>query len=490
MSRLYGASLLLAFAVLIAAPASAQITGHPIEISGGAGAVAPDARARIESGPATMGSLGWRWLPNLTLEGQATFGPSHADTLPHQKHNLTYGGLDARWNLTRAESRSVPFVLLGVGYGLSHTTGHPPDKLARGAGSIGLGLLQTVFNQRTYLRVQVRDEFFREREALTFSNHWYATAGLQWVFGGKVRDSDLDGVRDWLDRCPSTPLGAKVDAHGCPIDSDADSVFDGIDKCPDTPRGCTVDRNGCPLDADGDGVCDGLDQCPDTPRGATVDAKGCPKDSDGDGVLDGIDKCDNTPKGCPVDSAGCSKDTDGDGVCDGADVCPNTPSGFRVDEHGCPIEVSEKETQLLDTGMIRLGNVLFDTNKATLRPESFAVLDTIGRILQQYPTLKIEIGGHTDSRGSADKNQKLSEARAAAVLDYLRGKFPMLDPGQFSSKGYGLTRPIAPNSTELGRAKNRRVEFRVLNTEALKIERERRRFLLKNESAPRDTTAH
>jgi len=81
-----------------------------------------------------------------------------------------------------------------------------------------------------------------------------AGAGLVFAFGGKVEDSDGDGVPDKLDRCPNTPAGCRVDASGCPIDSD------------------------------GDGVCDGLDQCANTPRGATVDARGCPKDSDGDGV--------------------------------------------------------------------------------------------------------------------------------------------------------------------------------------------------------------
>ncbi|HTK32485.1 MAG TPA: OmpA family protein [Candidatus Saccharimonadaceae bacterium] len=484
MSRLPRAPFALAVALLLAAPAHAQITGHPLELSGGAGGVSPDARARIQSGFASTAALGWRWLPGISLEAQATFGPSHADTLPNQKHNLTYAGLDARWNLRPAESRTVPFVLVGLGYGISHTGGHAPESLERGAGSVGLGLLQAVGGQRHYLRLQVRDEFFREREALTFSNHWYATAGLQVIFGGKAHDADLDGVRDWLDQCPATPIGATVDAKGCPKDSDGDGVLDGLDQCPGTPKGCTIDKKGCPSDADGDGVCDGLDTCPDTPKGATVDAHGCPADPDSDGVMDGIDKCPGTPKGCTVDATGCPKDSDGDGVCDGLDVCPNTPAGLRVDAHGCPIEVNEKETQLLDTGTIRLGNVLFDTGKATLRPEAFTVLDTIGMILQQYPTLRIEIGGHTDNRGTADKNQKLSEARADSVLGYLRGKFPTLNADQFSAKGYGLTRPIAPNTTELGRAKNRRVEFRVLNTDALRIERERRRFLKRDEGLP------
>ena len=488
MSFSRSALLLVAGTLALAAPASAQIAGRPLEISGSAGGFVPDGRARIRSGIASQGTLGWRLTPGVVLEGHGTFGASHADTLPHQKHNFMQAGLDLRWNLRDAESRIVPYVLTGVGYGLSHTGGTPPERLARGSADIGLGVLKSFFNQRTSLRLEVRDVMFRERNALEFSNHVFATAGLHFVFGGRVHDSDLDGVRNWLDTCPNTPIGAKVDTHGCPIDSDRDSVYDGLDKCPNTPKGCTIDRNGCPSDADGDGVCDGLDRCPNTPAGATVDGNGCPKDSDGDGVLDGIDRCADTPKGCAVDSVGCSKDTDGDGVCEGLDHCPNTPAGLRVDAQGCPIEVNEKEVQLLDTGTIRLQNINFDTNKATIKPESYAQLDTVGMILVQYPTLKIEIGGHTDNRGGAEHNQKLSEARAAAVLDYLTAKFPLINRSQFSSKGYGLSMPIAPNTTSLGRARNRRVEFKVLNTEALRIERERRRFLKKEEAAPPDTT--
>ena len=157
----------------------------------------------------------------------------------------------------------------------------------------------------------------------------------------------------------SIPVGATVDATGCPKDSDGDKVLDGIDQCPATPAGVAVDAKGCPLaqaappapasapvvgpaDSDGDGVNDLLDKCPNTPTGAKVDADGCPIDSDRDGVWDGIDKCPDTPPGASVDANGCPSDSDGDKVLDGIDRCPDTAPGVPVDATGCPLD-SDKD---------------------------------------------------------------------------------------------------------------------------------------------------
>jgi outer membrane protein OmpA-like peptidoglycan-associated protein len=490
MSGFQRALLVIVFAALCAAPAAAQIVGHPFELSGGAGYFHYDARARMTDGPAYTGSLGWRAMSGLSLEGQATFGPTTSDSVSYDlKHNFSYAGLDARWNLRPAGGRIVPFLLTGLGYGLSHTTGTPPEKLERGAGNVGLGVLWTLgASQRTHLRLQVRDYFFRERGAAEFSNHVAATLSIAYLWSGKERDQDLDGVRDWLDKCPNTPIGARVDKTGCPLDGDGDGVFDGLDKCPDTPKGCMVDKTGCTIDSDGDGVCDGLDRCADTPRGATVDAKGCPSDSDGDGVLDGLDQCANTLKGCTVDAKGCPSDADGDGVCDGVDQCPDTPAGLKVDAKGCPIEVIERETELMDTGKIRLQNVNFETGKAELKPESFPTLDAVGTVLSQWPQLRIEIAGHTDDVGGAAVNRRLSQARAAAVLSYVNAKYPAIDGKRFTVKGYGKDQPLVPNTSDESRAMNRRVEFTVLNKEVLKKEIERRRLLKEGEATPADST--
>jgi outer membrane protein OmpA-like peptidoglycan-associated protein len=129
--------------------------------------------------------------------------------------------------------------------------------------------------------------------------------------------------------------------------------------------------------------------------------------------------------------------------------------------------------------MNRLNNVNFAFGKADLLPEDFPTLDVVGQVMMKWPQLQIEIGGHTDNRGSAAFNQKLSEARANSVLKYLLDKFSTLGAGQFTAKGYGLTRPLVPNTNDLNRAKNRRVEFTVLNKETLKKEVERRKLLQK-----------
>jgi OOP family OmpA-OmpF porin len=336
-------------------------------------------------------------------------------------------------------------------------------------------------NDKTSFRLEARNVLNVQRTHWGEANkadqqYW---AGLTFSLGGAPKDADADGVPDKKDKCPATPAGATVDANGCPSDSDGDGVWDGLDKCPGTPKGATVDASGCPKDTDGDGVYDGLDQCPDTPKGATVDAKGCPNDSDRDGVLDGLDKCPNSPAGAKVDASGCPVDSDGDGVFDGLDKCPNTASGAKVDADGCPIVVTERETELLDTGMIRLQGVNFETGKSDILPESFGILDDVGAILRKWPQLQIEVGGHTDSRGTTASNQSLSESRANAVRAYLLAKFPDIQAAQMTAKGYGESKPIAPNKGVANLAKNRRVEFVVLNKDVLRKEIEHRRTLQK-----------
>lgn len=108
-----------------------------------------------------------------------------------------------------------------------------------------------------------------------------------------------------------------------------------------------------------------------------------------------------------------------------------------------------------------LRNIFFDYDKATILQQSYNELQNLLAILQSHPTMKIEIDGHTDGHGSIDYNQRLSENRAKAVVDFLISKG--IDPKRLQYKGFGKTRPIDTNTTDEGRARNRRVEFMVLS---------------------------
>ncbi len=105
------------------------------------------------------------------------------------------------------------------------------------------------------------------------------------------------------------------------------------------------------------------------------------------------------------------------------------------------------------------GNITFETNSADLRPGFFGVLDSVALVAQKYDKTVVEVAGHTDSTGSAQYNQALSERRAATVATYIVNRG--IDQQRLLAYGRGLTQPIADNSTLEGRALNRRVEIRL-----------------------------
>ncbi len=103
-------------------------------------------------------------------------------------------------------------------------------------------------------------------------------------------------------------------------------------------------------------------------------------------------------------------------------------------------------------------NILFDTGKATIKPESAAALAPIGELLKSDPALKLEIQGRTDTVGAAAANLKLSQDRAAAVKAYLVQTLGA-DASRLTTTGFGGTKPVAENTTDEGRSQNRRVEL-------------------------------
>jgi OmpA-OmpF porin, OOP family len=251
-------------------------------------------------------------------------------------------------------------------------------------------------------------------------------------------------------------------APKAPGDRDHDGILDNVDKCPDDPedRDGFEDEDGCPdKDNDKDGILDTQDKCPNEPedKDKFEDEDGCPDpDNDTDGIKDVDDKCPNDPedKDGFEDQDGCpDPDNDKDGVPDTADKCPNDPG--PPDNDGCPkkythIVVTQEKIELKQ-------KIFFDTDKATIQPRSFSLLDEIGNVLKSRPTMTVRIEGHTDSRGTRKHNMSLSTARSESVRQHLVGLG--IDPARMDAKGFGPDQPIETNKTAAGREKNRRVEF-------------------------------
>ncbi|MBI5547698.1 MAG: OmpA family protein [Deltaproteobacteria bacterium] len=288
---------------------------------------------------------------------------------------------------------------------------------------------------------------------------------------GCPRDTDEDKIPDEHDRCPALP-GLPPD--GCPSDVDKDGVFDKDDQCPTlkgvAPHGCPdrdldkvpdrddkcpdvagVEPDGCPPDQDNDTVVDSQDQCPEV---LGVAPHGCP-DADGDGVFDAQDKC---PSVAGIAPEGCPPDQDADGIPDAQDQCPAQPetkNGFQ-DDDGCPDEMPK--ALLAFTGAIE--GINFEQGKATIQKGSYGKLDQAVKVLKEFSGVRLEISGHTDDSGPREVNLKLSQDRAQAVKDYLVSKG--IDAGRLTARGAGPDEPVVDNKTPANRAKNRRIEFKVL----------------------------
>jgi outer membrane protein OmpA-like peptidoglycan-associated protein len=209
------------------------------------------------------------------------------------------------------------------------------------------------------------------------------------------------------------------------------------------------------VDPDSDGIVGAADKCPSEAedKDEFEDADGCPDpDNDKDGVSDAKDKC---PLVAGLEAAAGCPDKDKDGVPDADDKCPAEPEtdNSYQDEDGCPDKVPEKLQKF--TGTIE--GITFETNSDVIKPTSFKVLDRAAAVLVEFKTAKLSIEGHTDNVGTRQHNVDLSTRRAAAVKKYLTGKGVPED--NLQTKGLGPDKPVAGNKTAASRAKNRRVEF-------------------------------
>ncbi len=276
---------------------------------------------------------------------------------------------------------------------------------------------------------------------------WRATLNIGYapeLDKGCTADRDHDGICDADDACPDEPGPAAT--NGCP-DRDGDGIPDKDDACPDAPG--LLAFAGCP-DMDGDGIPDKDDLCPAEP--GTKANHGCP-DRDGDGILDKDDACPDQ-KG-PAATKGCP-DRDGDGVPDKDDKCPDVYG--KAEFQGCP-PPTPKSIRLTAEKIEILEIVYFDTGKATIQERSNALLQDIATVMKDNPNLKkVRIEGHTDNVGQPARNLGLSQSRAEAVRKFLIEKGGVA-ADRLAAEGLGDTHPVADNKTADGRAKNRRVEF-------------------------------
>ena len=223
-------------------------------------------------------------------------------------------------------------------------------------------------------------------------------------------------------------------------------------------------------DTDGDGIYDYLDKCPTQPEDKDTykDGDGCPDpDNDGDRIPDVRDKCPPKPEDMDKfqDDDGCpDPDNDKDGVLDGEDKCPNQPETINgvKDDDGCP-DKGKTHVFIKENKIVITKKVYFKTAKATIQKRSHGILGEVALILNVHKNIKgVRIEGHTDSRGNDAKNKDLSQRRAEAVLNHLVSKG--VNAGRLFAVGYGEEKPIAANKTRGGRAKNRRVEFVILDS--------------------------
>ena len=256
----------------------------------------------------------------------------------------------------------------------------------------------------------------------TIPNFWQASASLLFRFGNT--DRDKDGIPDKEDACPDIPGLAEF--QGCP-DTDGDGIPDKDDACPEVAG--PAENNGCPwADTDGDGVLDKDDACPEVAGPAANN-------------------------GCPW------PDTDGDGILDKDDACPTVPGLAQY--NGCP----KPDTAIAEDASKVLGEVFFNFDKATIRPESNAKLDAAAKIIKESKSGKFLLTGYTDAKGSAAYNLKLSQRRAAAVVAALEARGVSAD--QLKSKGVGEAEAKVPETaSNEARMADRKVVATAINDAA------------------------
>jgi len=318
----------------------------------------------------------------------------------------------------------VPYITLGVGASMYGGTYFAAQA------NTGLGL-QISLGEGTFVNTNL---FYKPAVSNLAVNHMGYSIGI----ASPLKDKPQPVVVTPPPPPPPPPVVEK--------DTDGDGILDKNDKCPTIPG--VAKYQGCPVpDADDDGINDENDKCP-TVKGLAI-YQGCPiPDTDKDGINDEEDKCPTVAglaryKGCPI------PDSDGDTVNDEEDKCPTIKGS--VENNGCP--------ELAKQYNFDNKKVLFVTGSAVLTKAFKVELGKVVKALNEFPTLKLYVDGHTDNTGTDKINNPLSLKRANSVKAYLFSKKIVAD--RLLTDGFGSSKPIGDNKTTKGKTANRRVEFRV-----------------------------
>lgn len=405
----------------------------------------------MNTAPTAVGRIGLNIVPNLDVEADG--GWAQALT---RAHGYTYNLFDPRLNVLvhfTPESRFDIFAAGGAGI---QTIKVQRDSAA-GASKGGETLLY--HNPQTNLLLNAGIGF-----TIQIVGPLHIRTDARWM-GQFFGDSSQDQGSLYGDNVEWT-IGLDFRAEEDP-DRDGDGLVNKVDQCPDDAEDDDdfQDDDGCPdLDNDKDGIQDHEDKCPNKTedKDRFEDSDGCPEpDNDGDRIVDTQDTCPNEPEdddsfedddGCP------DPDNDNDGFSDTTDRCPNDPETINAyqDSDGCPDTIPEQVARF--TGVIQ--GITFDNNKATIRATSTPILTSALAVLLQFPDMKIEIQGHTDSNGDDASNLDLSQRRADSVMNWFITNG--IEASRLRAVGYGETVPVADNTTATGRAVNRRVEFKLV----------------------------
>jgi outer membrane protein OmpA-like peptidoglycan-associated protein len=253
-------------------------------------------------------------------------------------------------------------------------------------------------------------------------------------------------------------------------DADGDGVPDSADRCPNEPEDKDLydDSDGCPdPDNDNDGVPDAKDKCPldAEDRDGYADDDGCPdKDNDGDGIPDAKDKCPmqaedadgfSDTDGCPDD------DNDRDGIPDAKDKCPNQPETINgnQDDDGCP-DKGDSLVVLSPDRLETLDQIQFAPNQKIAKASN-GLLAQIGATLRARTEIaRLRITVHVQPTSDSDRDQEISDKRAAAIRDWLVQWG--IAPARLEARGFGGTKPLVPADGKGATALNTRVELIIL----------------------------